>query len=122
MDDFLRDIGLEIAKNLPVAIGTSLIPIVFLIWLIYKVRTSEDSAEHKNILTAVLSIPILILAAGLPKAYAEAKELCRDIGATQTVPNTFDIPNLNDPPELNIPNPDYYAAKCSNIWPNGQGL
>lgn len=108
MEDALRDVGLQYAKSLPLAIAAVLAPLVLIGWGFVKVRELDRSARY--LACGALSVLAVLFIAQVPGAYSKAKDNCRQ--EFQHAGGHYDFPAELRPL-------GYVTSKCAKVWPRG---
>jgi len=106
MEDMIRDLGLQYAKSLPLAIGSVLVPLILAGWLAYKAKDLDENLRSPAwVVLGVLSFMFVVQA---PAAYQQAKNDCRTLWASSGGQQLFRSPSW-----------EYKLAGCDKIWPYG---
>jgi hypothetical protein len=121
VEDIAREVGLEYAKSLPVAIGVLVGLLIVAAWAAYKVKDEERAT--RNAWWTVLAIGALFLVVQLPFAYNEAKSECRAeyrsaLNLKQTAPSLQvpGFPAARSSPLLGETPITYRYSKCAKVF------
>ena len=106
MEDLGKDIGLEYAKLLPVAIAGCIGILILIAWALTKTGDLEENWRGPVRFGLVVAAVVVIVQ--LPAAYGRAKDYCREQWAQAGGASSSDIVPI-----------DYSETKCMIAWPHG---